>query len=690
MRNSKSTAAKSYQAQQEAIKAIQLIQKTTTEAYDKSLAAFRENLNKLPDDTKLITKSVESIVESLIQTHNSMTAYAKEKLLTKVEKEKYNQVAALQGKLPEAMKYTLRYAVTADTDEAKAEIEKVMKYLHDNPARMDSVSGEPGDGAYTATPYSFNVTDSKANPLSGICFYGDLTYNAYFHNDKSQRNHASDPKNTLTIDIPGTDCTITDESIYFIKNGESLAYDVNGSLALNVGGTTYELKSVTYEGLEESDVAYGTLSCLDFSGYKGKSDEWVNMYFTKAYLGFTMPYNDVTITLNWGPVTTEKDLIAARKAATRVLDEAFAEYEKNKTSYGNNWSKLETAYNDGITAIGAATTIDEVAQARKDAITKMSKVTKQGQTEPSKDAVGTVHVIVENTTFPKDKWGGKTYWDGILVNTDVEITKNSTMMSCVVDAPKTVNATQIGAENNYISSIADSKGNALAEFDGGPSSGWMGTLNDWFNNEGFGNFTVANGALGDGDEIRIMYTTKGYGEDLGGSWANSNTTLKDLSVSGGTLTPSFTSGTSGGSYDYTLLISGKTANIKVTPTAANKNFLTKIFLNEKVTSNVQGSSFYKRTQYIPVTAGDTIYVGCGERRWPSMNNQAGNTQANGGTWYALKVVNSSNAKDTIEKAIAELPDADKIKIGNYKNTKDAAKDIRNLYNSLIKQRAKHD
>ena len=65
-----------------------------------------------------------------------------------------------------------------------------------------------------------------------------------------------------------------------------------------------------------------------------------------------------------------------------------------------------------------------------------------------------------------------------------------------------------------------------------------------------------------------------------------------------------------------------------------------------------------------------------------MNNQAGNTQANGGTWYALKVVNSSNAKDTIEKAIAELPDADKIKIGNYKNTKDAAKDIRNLYNSL--------
>ena len=62
LRNSKSTAAESYQAQQEAIKAIQQIQKTTTEAHETILAAFRENLNKLPDDVSLITKSVESTV----------------------------------------------------------------------------------------------------------------------------------------------------------------------------------------------------------------------------------------------------------------------------------------------------------------------------------------------------------------------------------------------------------------------------------------------------------------------------------------------------------------------------------------------------------------------------------------------------------------------------------------------------
>ena len=690
LRNSKSTAADSYKAQQEAIKAIQQIQKTTTEAYDKSLAAFRKNLNKLPDDTKLITKSVESIVESLIQTHNSMTAYAKEKLLTKVEKEKYNQIAALQGKLPEAKKYTLRYAVTADTDEAKTEIEKVMKYLHDNPAMMDRYEGGGYDHEHASpikTPYSFylqneifdydEMKEFQADPQSKIRFTGDLTYNAYFQTRNVNVNEGK------SFQVPNTKASLTDENIFFSNNGKTLVYDVEGTLTLKIDGVSYELKSITYDGLEKADVTNKVKISYDDSGYKGKNPQWVNLYFNQAYLDFTMPYNDVTITLNWAPVTSNTDLENAKTQAKQVLDEAFAKYKENEDSYSkDNWSKLEEAYSDGITAIGAATTIDDVTKARKDAVTAMSKVTKVGQTAPSPEAVGSVRVIVENTTFTKDKWKEKTFWEGTLVDTDVEITKNSTMMGCVVEALKTVDATQKGAQTNYISSITDKNGNELGEFDGGSSSGWMGTLNDWFNNEGFGNFTVANGALGDGDEIRIMYTTKGYGEDLGGSWANSNTTLKDLSVSGGTLTPSFTSGTSGNSYDYTLLISGKTANIKVTPTAANKNFLTKIFLNEKVTSNVQGSSFYKRTQYIPVTAGDTIYVGCGERRWPSMNNQEGNTQANGGTWYALKVVNSSNAKDTIEKAIAELPDADKIKIGNYKNTKDAAKDIRDLYNSL--------
>ena len=64
-------------------------------------------------------------------------------------------------------------------------------------------------------------------------------------------------------------------------------------------------------------------------------------------------------------------------------------------------------------------------------------------------------------------------------------------------------------------------------------SGWMGTLNDWFTNYGFGAFTVADGTLGSGDEIRIMYTRNGYGADLGGSWDNNDKTVKDLAFSAG-------------------------------------------------------------------------------------------------------------------------------------------------------------
>ena len=689
--SSKSTADESHRAQQEAIEKIQEIQNAAGKAHEAILAAFRENLNKLPDDETLITKGEESIVKTLFATYDSMNAYQQKKLVTQVEYTKYDKIKkyiekleAEKKDLKDAAAYKLNLVVKADTKEAEAVINKMISYLRENPAKMDRAEGGKFDhtkainivtpftfGSYDGRSELFAETFSEAYPLTAVRIYTGINYAAYFQTRNARGSFTTNEG-----------WTISDENLGIVliapnKGVTAGFYGTEGHLTVKVGDTAYELKSISYEGLEKDAVISDTQRVYDDSGYKNKADDTINVDISDAYLGFTMPYNDVTITLNWGPVTTDADLTAAKDAAKQVLDEAFAEYEKNKTSYGDNWSKLEKAYSEGITAIGAAATIDAVAQARKDAVTAMSKVTKAGQTEPSPDAVGTVHVIVENTTFPKDKWGGKTYWDGILVNTDVEITAKSTMMSCVVDALNKFGYKQKGAENNYISEI-----NGLAEFDGGASSGWMGTLNDWFNNEGFGNFTVANGALGDGDEIRIMYTTKGYGEDLGGSWANSNTTLKDLSVSGGILTPSFTSGTSGGSYDYTLLISGKTANIKVTPTAANKNFLTKIFLNEKVTSNVQGSSFYKRTQYIPVTAGDTIYVGCGERRWPSMNNQEGNIQANGGTWYALKVVNSSNAKDTIEKAIAELPAADKIKIGNYKNTKDAAKDIRNLYNSL--------
>jgi len=304
---------------------------------------------------------------------------------------------------------------------------------------------------------------------------------------------------------------------------------------------------------------------------------------------------------------------------------------------------------------------------------------------------GKVRVIVENTTFTKDMWpNGKRFWYDIAVNDEVALTADSTMMSCIVTALKDNGCEQDGADSNYISSIT--VGNQpLGQFDGGPQSGWMGTLNDWFTNEGFAAFTVANGKLADGDVIRVMYTREGLGADLGGTWGNSDTTIKALEIQGGKLASAFTPGEAGGLYEYTLTIEGESADLRLTPTASNKNFLTKIFLNEKVTGNTEGFSFYKRTESIPVKAGDTIYVGCGARAWPSMNKQGAEAREYQGTWYVLHVVNASAGASYVDDLIDALPAASDVSYDNYQQYGDAADVARKAYEDLDKsEQAKVD
>ena len=209
--------------------------------------------------------------------------------------------------------------------------------------------------------------------------------------------------------------------------------------------------------------------------------------------------------------------------------------------------------------------------------------------------LGQAHVVVENTTYAKAK--GAT-WDGTLVDTWVKLTEDSTMMGCVFEALDAKGYTHTGT--TYISEI-----NGLSEVDGGSMSGWMGTLNDWFTNEGFSAFTVAAGTLESGDEIRVMYTCNG-GEDLGGSWNNSDNTVKDLTFSAGELSPAFYKDT----HSYTLKLAADVSSVVVTPTASNKNF--------QVRTSVDGTE-YKRTAEIPVADGTVITVKCGDPSWPSMN-----------------------------------------------------------------------
>ena len=264
-------------------------------------------------------------------------------------------------------------------------------------------------------------------------------------------------------------------------------------------------------------------------------------------------------------------------------------------------------------------------------------------------------------------------------------------MTCVLRALKdkgfgwtgTGGKTSVGKNDmsiTYISSITKG-GDSLGEFDGGSQSGWMGTLNDFFVNEGFQSFTVKSSGmykLENGDVISIMYTSKGLGADIGGSWGNSDTSLKALQISGGKLSPAF----NGSTLEYTLIISGDTSSITVTPTAANKNYMVRTYLN----SYKKESAFYKRTESIPVKVGDVIYVGVGEPEWLSMNNQGAEARPYTATKYTIKVVKANT--DSVKNAIKALPAEDKITYGNYKSYASAVLSANEMYNALGSEKGK--
>ncbi len=226
---------------------------------------------------------------------------------------------------------------------------------------------------------------------------------------------------------------------------------------------------------------------------------------------------------------------------------------------------------------------------------------------------GMTRVIVENTTFPKAEGAA---WEGTLADTWIELTGESTMMGCVVEALD--GHTVVGAESNYISSIDD-----LKEQQGGSMSGWMGTLNDWFTNFGFGEFTVAKGTLHAGDEIRVMYT-RNAGVDLGGDWESTDTRLKALTFSAGKLTPKF----SGDTFTYTLTVPEGTTSLLVTPTAANKNYQVRTYLGTQATGRE-----YSRTSLIPIENSSVITVVCADDSWPTMNETS-----DGKRTYTITVV----------------------------------------------------
>ena len=713
-------AASAYSAQLTAKSGIESLQSKAADTNADNLANFRAQMAKFPEDLSKLDSSAVQLIDQLEAYYNAMTQYQRDELSVK-EKTRYEAILAARDGLAEggAKQYTLtvEYDLSAVPEEDKAGLEAMIQWLQEHRV-VDGTNGTTG-GTMMAGLFTYNTVDAgqtKVNykpvttvPVgSGVYFCSNPTYATYFQirgarkSDKDGKDVTdANVKTKFPYLVPGNDYAITDTGAQWrIEDHWVKGTNTTEVPHFYVNDNEYELRGITFSGLAEEDISDRSLDTFDWSDY---GTDVKASRILRSFKYFTMPYDNVTATVTWVPVGgSESEITAAKDSAKTALKTALDGYGEDH----NQYKAILDAYNKGLAAIDSAKTVEQVAVARREALKSMANAANDVNTgalikgweydegeyweltgfDPGPQ-IGTVTVSVQNYTNDGSNAEGENkaalehfyrpedqYW---LERKNYPLGQNDTMMTVLLRALTEKKCTWLGTGGNgdekydfditYLSTITDGD-HSLAEFTGGQQSGWMGTLNDWFTNEGFANFSVKNGKLADGDIISIKYTSVGLGEDVGGTWSNSDTTLKSLTFDGDgnpRLTTTFEPGKRGGTYTYTLVIDGDSSNLTVTPTAANKNFLVKTFLNEKVTSNTEGSSFYKRTESIPAVAGDTIYIGCGIKGWPTMNNQAGNTQSNDGTWYVVRVLSASGSYKVVEDQLKQLPQADTIDFTNY-------------------------
>lgn len=660
---------------------ISEIHKRVTDENIALLSGFRSILSRLPDDVSLLGKSGEFLAKGLVERYAAMTEHQRS-LLTGIETNKYAAVkTAYEKGLHELAPYELTLKLEADSEEAKSALEDMITYIQVN-----------GKEANTLYKYDVTIRNIEGNTAGRMSFMSAATSPSAIDGElySEVSTGAAMRAFAAVSDVLHASSAYPDNYVSFAPTVDRFIYNIAGNITTGndwiiidddesfdntlikgrtvlITGIPYEIKSIKVSGID----------LLNYDDYKADTQ-----VFPDAQNNFIMPYSDVEVAVKWGPVDENAnpepnpELAIAKATAIAAVKNAFSQYKSNEYADGG-WSKLLAARDTGIAEINAAKTVEAISAAKDRAIAAMEAVAKKtiaGEIPDFGKKLGTVDVYVENTTFP-----GGAFKGNIVSEPGFEYAEKDTMMTVVLRALQ-INGfswTGQGGDNQnseydytieYIATI-EKDGKSLGEFSGEPGSGWMGTLNDFFVNEGFQHFIPS-----EGDEIRVMFTQK-LGEDLGGTWGNSDTSLKDLEVSGGKLYPTFSSG----NYGYTLMVPSSTGKVKVTPTASNKNYLVKIFLNDKVTSNKEGASFYKRTQNIPVKSGDYINIGVGEYAWPSMNNQETEARNYTGTWYRLDIISADKGADRVISLINALPSVKRIDLSH----EDEVKSIRSIYSALI-------
>ena len=576
------------------------------------IATIRKNLSYLPDDLSTLTAGNKDLVDEIQTAYAALNSYQKS-LLTTNEKATLEELAAIKT---EELPAVAVVKLALDADESKF------------PKITDATMGAAQFGYENLKWKQTPNPDGSLPSMSGNWwkFSGNL------------------PETALAGDYVFIR--------YYLDTTEELYWPV---WSIDGGKTWMRSEPQTLTSVHG----------VDWPGYYLISYQIPKSAEDGSTVTFSIKMVSKTEYQKMFETLDEATIAKLKQAAIAVVESAFNACVQSKYD-ADGIAALKAALNSGKAEINAANTESAIKAARDKAVAAIKAVPEAGKSITTGDTkynsgttVGTVTVSVENTTYSAAPF------TGTIVSGEYALGENDSMMTVVLKALElggyTWNdiddlTTDSYTKTTYIASIHKG-GKSLAEKDGSKGAGWMGTKNDWFVNQGFTAFTYKNGGLKSGDVIRVMFTTN-LGEDIGGSWTNNETTLSSLEFSSGTLTPAYSSATT----DYLLVITSEQIGTRINYSAANKNFQTRAYLNTYGSDN----AYYANGDIMAVSSGDVIYVGVGDKSWPTMNKASNYTT----TRYTITVVQNGNAADT-QKLISQLPSPGKLTLADASDVRTA-------------------
>lgn len=574
------------------------------------IAALRKNLSYLPDDLSTLTAGNKDLVDEIQTAYAALNSYQKS-LLTTNEKATLEELAAIKT---EELPAVAVVKLALDADESKF------------PKITDATMGAAQFGYENLKWKQTPNPDGSLPSMSGNWwkFSGNL------------------PETALAGDYVFIR--------YYLDTTEELYWPV---WSIDGGKTWMRSEPQTLTSVHG----------VDWPGYYLISYQIPKSAEDGSTVTFSIKMVSKTEYQKMFETLDEATIAKLKQAAIAVVESAFNACVQSKYD-ADGIAALKAALNSGKAEINAANTESAIKAARDKAVAAIKAVPEAGKSITTGDTkynsgttVGTVTVSVENTTYSAAPF------TGTIVSGEYALGENDSMMTVVLKALElggyTWNdiddlTTDSYTKTTYIASIHKG-GKSLAEKDGSKGAGWMGTKNDWFVNQGFTAFTYKNGGLKSGDVIRVVFTTN-LGEDVGSSWTNNETTLSSLTFSSGELTPAYAKATT----DYLLVIPSEQVGTRINYSAANKNFQTRAYLNTYGSDN----AYYANGDIMAVSSGDVIYVGVGDKSWPTMNKASNYTT----TRYTITVVQKGSVSD-VRKLITNLPSPGKI-------TLESAADVR--------------